>query len=389
MERFPRRVLTALAALLVLGVVAIATGWLPRASAGRVRSRAIGPLVVLSPVTGKVAAAAPAFAPANASVSSIVGDGRGGWWIGGTFGQVGGFRCPYIVHLLADLKVDQTWCPHANNSVYDVVATDPALFVSGGFTQIGNARRKFLAAIDTRTGRVLPWNPHVDNGVGGMGLVGQTLYFEGYFNHVGHQARFALGAVDIRTGAATAWDPEPDTNQHGDSVNWIAVDGRLVFVSGLFSHIGGAARDGFAALDANRGKAASFSVTGGIDPVVGKGRLYVGLRQGGTLVFDLRSLRREGRWARRLGEIFSADSRFAYGSFAYSSSSFQCPCSGGSDREQVVGLDPATGAIRWRSPLFSHPYNPYGGSSQVSLSFTVASSRSYVLVGGNFQRVQD
>src|SRR5207244_8086064 len=70
LERLPKRAITAGATLLVSIVFVIAVGGLPRASAGQRMIKVTGPLVVLSPATGKVVAAAPAFAPANASVST-------------------------------------------------------------------------------------------------------------------------------------------------------------------------------------------------------------------------------------------------------------------------------------------------------------------------------
>src|SRR5207245_10254135 len=96
--------------------------------------------------------------------------------------------------------------------------------------------------------------------------------------------------------------------------------------------------------------------------------------------FYLGSLTRDRQWASRFSGPFAVDSRFAY-------SYLQASANGEPDKAEVVAVDPTTGALRWRSPVFSHPYNPYGGSAIVNVSFTVASSRSYVLVGGNFQRV--
>src|SRR5262249_188436 len=158
------------------GVVATSVS---RTSVGHRGAVAAGPLVALSPQTGRVVRPSPRFAPRGAEVSVILPDGRGGWWIGGQFGQVGGFRSPNLVHLPSELKVGRRWGPRANNSVWSVVAAGSTLFIGGNFTRVGRVPRKYLAAIDARSGRVLPLNPRPDNGIGSMGLVGTTLYVTG------------------------------------------------------------------------------------------------------------------------------------------------------------------------------------------------------------------
>jgi outer membrane protein assembly factor BamB len=373
------------AAAIVLAAVGAAAGWLPQASAGRARAGTTGPLVALSPATGKIVARAPAFAPAGATVDAIVADGRGGWWIGGTFRGADGVRCPNLVHLLPGLRVDRTSCLGVNGPVYRLVSSGSRLFVSGGFTRIGGVRRKYLAAVDARTGSVLPWDAHPDDIVGDLAVSGSTLYVEGVFAHIGGKHRFALAAVDVRTGGATAWDPEPDTNEHGDSVSSIAADRSAVFVAGQFSHVGGARRLGFAALDPATGKALPFKRDAG-NPLVANGKLYLDVRPGRygprkSEAFLLPSLVRDRRWAPRFDGPFAVDGPVAY-------SSFRTSAEGAPDQEQVVALDSTTGSLRWRSPVFSHPFNPYGGSAIVTVSFAVASSPAYVLVGGNFQRVR-
>lgn len=368
------------------------SGWPVNASTGRARTRPTGPLVALSQATGRIVASGPAF-NAGATVSAVAADGRGGWWVGGTFAEVGGFHCPYLVHLLAGLKIDRRWCPHADNSVQNILVSGSTLFVSGQFTRFGAVRRPHLAAVDALTGKALGWNPHPDNSIGSMGRVGSTLYVSGYFSHLGGKRRLALGAVDVRTGAATAWDPEPDTEQHGDSVHSLAVGGSVVFVDGWFSHVGGAARDGFAALDSKKGKATPFRLRGdnvsGYDPLVANGKLYLDTRSGipsrfKSVAFDLPGLARDKHWSLRFVGIFAVDSRHVYASAE--------PGGYGDvadNQEQVVALDATSGTVRWRSPIFSDAYNPTAtqGSSSV-VGFAVASSPSFVLVGGNFQRVQ-
>ncbi len=152
----------------------------------------------------------------------------------------------------------------------------------------------------------------------------------------------------------------------------MVVAGRVVFVDGWFSHVGGAARGGFAALDAKTGKATPFRLAVG-NPIVANGRLYGELSAWAAV--DLPSLTRDKGWKPRVKPdwgILSADNRSVY---------FETATYGNHSKDQVIALDATTGAVRWRSPIFSRPVGP-------GLHVTVGSSPSYVLIGGNFQHVQ-
>jgi outer membrane protein assembly factor BamB len=354
----------------------------------------VSPLVALSPSTGKVAASAPVLAPQGSVVYSILADGRGGWWVGGDFQQVGGFRCPDLVHVHPDLRVDRSWCPRPSGAqegvaplVDRLAASGSTLFVGGVFTRIGGARRSELVAVDERTGKALPWNPRVAGGYGpyvaSFAAQGSTLYVTGSFGEIGGSLRGRLGAVDTRTGRATAWNPGPDLDIHGDApVSVIAPAGPLVFVDGYFSQIGGANRDGFAALEANTGKATPFRIPAS-DPVVANGKLYVQLPTRPSThtlaAFDLPSLTPDKRWKqpRPSSDLWggaAADSRSLYEVVGPTQIAGQPP-----DRllwKQVVAYDAGTGSIRWRSPRF---YAPQGVDE-----LAIGSSPAYVLVGGNF-----
>ena len=53
-----------------------------------------------------------AFAKPNGSVSTVVPDGSGGWYIGGSFTQVGGQTRNYIARINADGSLNP-WNPNA------------------------------------------------------------------------------------------------------------------------------------------------------------------------------------------------------------------------------------------------------------------------------------
>src|SRR5207249_8228128 len=79
-----------------------------------------------------------------------------------------------------------------------------------------------------------------------MAVSGARVYVAGDFKTIGGARRNGLAALDPQSGRATSWDPAPQ-----GSVDAIAPAGGTVYVSGGFKRIGGRARHGLAALDAS------------------------------------------------------------------------------------------------------------------------------------------
>lgn len=246
---------------------------LPSAVSGTSAPAAVsigGALVALSRATGLPVARFPrvsgvATDGADASIESVVDDGRGGWYIGGDFVSVGGVACQNLVHITRERTVDRGWCPRPNGSIRTLVRIGTTLFVAGeNLTRIDEARRSGLAAFDTRQGRLTDWNPNVHGAVYEMaaGPSGKTIYFAGLFDRVRGVARSNLAAVDAQTGMPTAFAPNPDATIHGDSVSAFAVTATHVYAWGYYTRIGGRAVAGNTAqLDAHSGELLSWLPT--------------------------------------------------------------------------------------------------------------------------------
>lgn len=227
-----------------------------------------GPLVAVSGATGLPLAAFPRVSGAatdgvNASrVYSVVGDGRGGWYIGGDFVSVGGVGCRNLAHITRERTVERGWCPRPDGAIRALVRVGTTLFVGGeNLTRIAGARRSGLAAFDTRTERLADWNPDVNGAVYELGAdpAGRTIYFAGLFDKVGGSTRSNFAAVDAQTGVSTTFAPDPDATIHGDSVSAFAVTASHVYAWGYYSRIGGGQATGNTAqLDGRSGKLLSW-----------------------------------------------------------------------------------------------------------------------------------
>lgn len=189
-------------------------------------------------------------------VRASVSDGAGGWYLAGDFTSVGGVPRDGLAHLLADKSVDPAWAPITDGSVV-TIARDTAgvVYVGGAFTEVdGNVPRANLAALDA-AGRPTSFTANTDGPVDAIatsfrfaGSPGSAtpvarLYLGGEFTHVAGAARHYFAALDPGTDALVGADPELN-----GKVTTIAVSGgsafqpRVAYVGGAFTGMPSLAR---------------------------------------------------------------------------------------------------------------------------------------------------
>jgi hypothetical protein len=282
-----------------------------------------GPFVVVGGGDSAINAGAPEFAgassephtfPADSRVAAVVGDGSGGWFVGGSFHWVGGRDCPALAHIRSDLTLDPAWCEKLAGSDVRVSAlarSNNILFIAGHFTQVGGLSRADLAAVDVATEQTTHWAPTGEfisrlasdisalaaspstvfvgydaNVIAFEATTGDQTWWEQYpaasrdapsfvyalalgngalyvgganLSSIGGPNRYDLAALDPKTGQATDWNPHLSTRSAFGGVHAIVPSGAEVYVGGDFDSIGGASREGIAALDATTGKATSWN----------------------------------------------------------------------------------------------------------------------------------
>ena len=181
-------------------------------------------------------------------------------YVGGVLSSVGG----EIRHGIAALDnatgtlID--WNPIADMPVNTLAVSDDAttVYAGGEFTDIGSQTRNFIAALNAATGLATAWNPNADSRVTTLAVSGTTVYAGGAFTSIGGQTRNYIAALDATTGNATDWNP----NAGGTSNPYVcalALSGTTVYAGGLFSTIGGQARNLIAALNAETGLATDWN----------------------------------------------------------------------------------------------------------------------------------
>ena len=206
-------------------------------------------------------------------VNTVLPDGAGGWYIGGTFTRVGGMLRNRLAHILADNSVS-AWDPDANGSVSVLMISGSTLYAGGDFTSVGGQARNRIAALDLATGLATAWDANADGSVLALVASGNAVYAGGRFKAIGGQARNRIAALDAATGQATAWNPGADS-----SVAALVVSGNVVYAGGLFINVGGQTRNRIAALDATTGLATAWNPNagGGVTSLVVSGSVvYAG-----------------------------------------------------------------------------------------------------------------
>jgi trimeric autotransporter adhesin len=273
------------------------------------------------PLDAGTAASPSAYPRVTGIVWTVVADGHGGWFIGGTFSTVGGQPRQNLAHIgssgadanwradvdgkvatlalagnilyvggefgtvggkprhniaavSASTGASLPWAPDASDSssvygsrVSALAVSGDTIYVGGRFDWIGGARRWYIAALDSATGLALEWAPDADAEVMSLTLGDSTVYAGGSFFSLGGARRWLVGAVDARTGRVTPWDPHGHgyyTEYTGNSyVSCLLADGDRIFVAGNFDSIGGAPRGGLAALDVGTGTATVWNPISG------------------------------------------------------------------------------------------------------------------------------
>jgi hypothetical protein len=228
---------------------------------GAAASRAFGPrdrgaAVLLDAATGREVARLSA----NGALVAAVADGRGGWFVGGSFSRLGGQERVAIAHLLRSGAVDPAWRASIGSAsgrpvaVYSLARAGRRLFVAGPFGRVGGLQRPGLAALDARTGAVLrQWapRPRAWPDVAALAVVGGRLL-------VARNDSYPVpGITAIRLRTATVdrrWDPHMLLIGDAGTFNTLLPSHGRVYVAGSF-HLGGLQRNGLVALDARDGRA--------------------------------------------------------------------------------------------------------------------------------------
>jgi len=179
----------------------------------------------------------------SGEVNSVVPDGSGGYYLGGSFTQVNGVTRNRLAQINSSGGLT-SWNPSVNGNVLALALIGSNVYIGGEFTSVSAITRNRLAAVNTN-GNLLTWNPNANNSVLALGTLGNNVYFGGNFTTVGGTTRNRVAAVNTN-GNLLTWNPNAN-----NSVRALATLGEDVYIGGEFTSILATTRNRLAAVKAN------------------------------------------------------------------------------------------------------------------------------------------
>jgi hypothetical protein len=190
-------------------------------------------------------------------------------YVGGSFEQIGPRSGPLVVLSSATGRRDKHF-PELTGGVLPsgtrlsdprvraLVADGRGGFFAGGAVP-ASAEQKCSGLVHVlASGKISQkWCPQPNGPVEALAQVGRVLYVGGSFSEIGGRKRSALAAVDAASGTVRPWDPhlrfvvscDHDTCEHLTEVAALAVAGQTVYAGGLFEGAGDQHRPDAVALD--------------------------------------------------------------------------------------------------------------------------------------------
>lgn len=188
------------------------------------------------------------FPEVNGEINVSLPDGQGGWYIGGTFTEVGGIQQKSVAHINGDKTLDERWRPILNDGavVNAIQIYDEAVIIGGNFTQVSSANRNNLASVNKYNGGITGWNPNVDGTVNTFTITNNILYVGGKFQNALGSARANAAAFDMDNGTLQPWAPPFD----GEILTLHYTEGLgAILAGGFFRNVYGVKRQYIAAVD--------------------------------------------------------------------------------------------------------------------------------------------
>ena len=132
------------------------------------------------------------------------------------------------------------------------------IYVAGNFTAVNGVNRYRIAALDATTGAVVTsFAPGVNARTKTVLVKGDTVYVGGIFTEANGNARTRLAAFRASDGALLPWAPSAD----GEVFSLVSPDGSRVVAGGRFTTINGGAAYGMGAVDPVTGASLPWAAT--------------------------------------------------------------------------------------------------------------------------------
>ena len=172
------------------------------------------------------------FPKTNGTVNSVISDGASGWYLGGTFTQVGNILINRLCHIKSDQTVDLLFNPNPNSTVNALLLDGTTLYAAGSFTSIAGNTLNRIASLNAVTGVANSWNPNANSTVSTISKIGNYIYVGGSFTVIAGVESPYFAKLDAVTGLAS------QTIVPNYIVNSIVADNNNIYAGGNFNNGG-------------------------------------------------------------------------------------------------------------------------------------------------------
>ncbi|HYK47121.1 MAG TPA: hypothetical protein VEV83_18220, partial [Parafilimonas sp.] len=157
----------------------------------------------LGSITEGANAASQTMPNANGQIRCIIPDGSGGWYVGGSFSQIGGINKSNVAHINSSKSVDAGFTAAVNGAVYALAKDGTRLYIGGGFSSVNSTPRNYLAAVNASTGAIVAgWDPSANNYVYKLALKDTTVIAVGAFTNIKGYNAYRFAALNKTDGSS-------------------------------------------------------------------------------------------------------------------------------------------------------------------------------------------
>jgi hypothetical protein len=171
--------------------------------------------------------------PTNGQILSIIPDGSGGWYVGGSFTTIGNQSRGYVARLNSDKSVNATFnVVGLNSNVYAMAldASTNTLYLGGSFSNVGSPARNYIASVNKNNGTLQSWNPNANSYVYSLSLTANDVLAGGLFTTIGGKYAYRFAAISRSTA-----QPENGFVGYNSTVNSVAVKNDSILTGGSYS----------------------------------------------------------------------------------------------------------------------------------------------------------
>jgi hypothetical protein len=184
-------------------------------------------------------------------ISTATADGRGGWYVAGSFTALDGHSAHGLAHLLASGSVDPTWQATLLSSGDTALAASADTVYAAG--SIGDTNTSRVLALDATTGRLGPAFTPQPGPIRGLALAAGKLIVATSTSAGAHRSTCVTALDPMSRGPAQGFRVVVPAAPELGCAGSLTVDGQHLYVAGSFQSVDGVRRPGLARLDVSSG----------------------------------------------------------------------------------------------------------------------------------------